>query len=119
VLFPIVAVGHHNCDPGLPWSEQFARLFPGAFHYEELNDEEAEDWTAFKRWEREAVRGYEVPGNPGRSLARSSIMLAQLPAGPRPVSLLRGLGATRVQAEAMKVYLRWQAQRAAIMRGRS
>jgi len=117
--FPISVVAHHNCDPGLPWSNEFARLFPGAFHYEQLDQGGTDDWAAFKAWERAAVRGYELPGNPGRSLSRSSIILAQVPPGPRPLSLLRGLGRLRDQSAALKLHLRWQARRAAIIRGKS
>lgn len=112
LLFPIAAIGHHNCDPGLPWSDQFARMFPGAFHYEQLAERRTSDWAEFKAWEREAVRGYELPGNPGRSLSRSSIMLAEIPPGPRPLSLLRSLGSLRDQSAALRLYVQWQAHRA-------
>ncbi len=115
ILFPIVVIAHHNSDPGVPWANQFAKLFPGAFHYEQL-DRGAEDWAQFKAWEREAVRGYEVPGNPGRSLSRSSLVMARVAPGPRPASILRGLGPLGQQATAFRLMMRWQADRARLMR---
>jgi hypothetical protein len=116
ILFPITVVAHHNSDPGMPWTIQFARLFPGAFHYEELRGEEVPGWAPFKTWEREAVKGYELPGKPGRSLSRSSLVLASVPPGPRPRSMVRGLGAARDQIAGFWLMSRWQRQRARMMR---
>lgn len=116
ILFPVTVVAHHNSDPGVPWANQFAKIFPGAFHYEQLDRGGAADWDTFKAWEREAVKGYELPGNPGRSLSRSSLVMATVPPGPRPASMIRGLGPIGQQASAFKLMTNWQTERARMMR---
>ncbi len=116
ILFPVRVIAHHNSDPGVPWTNQFAKLFPEAFHYEELARDVDDDWARFKAWEREAVKGYEVPGNPGRSLSRSSLVIAMVPAGPRPMSMLRGLGGFNNRVRAFRLMTRWQRDRARLMR---
>lgn len=117
LLYPISVIGHHNADPGTEWTEQFARLFPGAFHYETLADDSPR-WREFKAWEREAVKGYELPGNPGRSLSRSSLVLAEVAPGVRPPSLLSGLGGFRDVRSTKSLMRRWERRRAEIVRGR-
>ncbi len=122
-MFPIAVIAHHNADPGVPWADQFARLFPGTFYYEQLDRDNAADWAAFKAWEREAVKGYEVPanpalaGSPGRLLTRSSLVMALVPPGPQPVSLFGGLGGWLEQRAATKLKRRWESERARLMRG--
>ncbi len=73
---------HHNCPLDSRWGKEFAHVFPGAFHYEDLDLTSGEEWCAFKRWERNCVKDYEVAdvddGTVGRSLERSSLALARL-----------------------------------------
>lgn len=106
-VFPVAVVGHHNAELATPWGREFARLFPGAFHYESLGLDELAEWRRFKRWEREAVGGFELPGVPGRSLSASSLALARLPRAPRSKWwLLRGPGA-RGRLQAVALWRRW------------
>jgi len=81
LLFDVAVVAHHS-HLDLPWGRRFAKLFPGAFHYEALGLSAIQEWQAFKRWEREWVKGYETPdvshGLLGRSLAASSLAMAVL-----------------------------------------
>lgn len=116
LLFPITVVAHHNSEAGVPWTTQFAKLFPGAFHYEELARDTDDEWAQFKAWEREAVKGYELPGSPGRSLSRSSLVLTRVVPGPRPLSMLRGLRGFNDRVTAFRLMRRWQRHRAQIMR---
>ena len=119
VLFPIAAIAHHNSDPGLKWTDEFGRFFPGAFHYESLYRPDVAEWNAFKRWERETVNGYELPGLPGRSLVQSSLVLATVAATPRPISVLLALDGVRTRASAFSTLLKWQRRCALTMRGGS
>ena len=106
-LFPIVAVGQHNSDPGLAFTEEFARFFPGAYHYEDLLLADSAEWATFKRWEREAVKGYELPGRQGRSLSRSSMVLAAIPPGRRPASSLFAVEGTGARIAAFTTLMKW------------
>jgi hypothetical protein len=116
ILFPLVAVGHHNAEAGISWTDQFGRFFPGAFHYEQLQDGEDIRWTAFKTWEREFVHGYEVPGTPGRSLSRSSLALATIPAGHRPASALLAIDGLGSRTSAFRTLFKWQRLAAGVTR---
>lgn len=119
VLFPVVAVAHHNSDPGLPWSAQFARFFPGAYHYEDLDLRSSPVWHAFKEWEREAVGGYELAGTPGRSLSSSSLILSRIVGAPRTVATLMGIPGLRGRASMLTMLIRWQVATAQVMSGGS
>ncbi|HKY22418.1 MAG TPA: hypothetical protein VJM31_14480 [Vicinamibacterales bacterium] len=118
-MFSVVAVAHHNSDPGVPWTDQFVRLFPGAYHYESLALEEQEEWRRFKQWEAEAVDGYEVEGTPGRSLSRSSLVLTSVPHGRQSASQLGALGGWGSTLTARRLMARWNRDRARVMRGDS
>jgi len=91
LLFDVAVVAHHS-HLDLPWGRQFARLFPGAFHYEQLGLSDVQEWQAFKQWEREWVKGYETldvsQGAPGRSLAASTLAMAVLERTQRSASAL-------------------------------
>lgn len=80
VMFDIRVVAHHNCPLSAPWGQEFARVFPSAFHYEQLDLSAFPEWQDFKLWEREWVHDYEVYGEehgiPGRLLQASSLALA-------------------------------------------
>ncbi|MBM4134863.1 MAG: hypothetical protein FJ245_13980 [Nitrospira sp.] len=81
-VFNVVVVAHHNCPLESPWGKEFAEVFPGAFHYEDLMLAQAEEWRAFKTWERDCVKSYEISdeddGTVGRSLEMSSLAVARL-----------------------------------------
>lgn len=117
-MFPIHAVAHHNSDPQLPWTDQFIRFFPGAYHYEQVVANSAE-WQAFKRWERDAVGGYELPGTPGRSLSSSSLALALVAPGPHPIGMALGIPGLRARLSAIRTLVKWHRVRSSVMRARS
>lgn len=87
-LFDVQVVAHHNFPSDSPWEREFVEIFPGAFHYEDLDLAVDQEWQAFKRWENDWVHGYEHfdegHGVTGRSLDQSSLVLAVLPPGPQP-----------------------------------
>lgn len=117
VLYPVRVLAVHNADPGLAWTLEFGRLFPGAYHYESLDSGPSREWADFKAWEREAVKGYELPGTPGRSLSISSLAIAEVAAGPMPESRLEGLGGYAEKRAAMKLKRQWERRTGAILRG--
>jgi len=81
-MYDIQVIAHHNCFLGSPWGQEFAKVFPRAFHYEDLDLSSFSEWQEFKSWETEWVRGYEVSDaahdTVGRSLQTSSLAMASL-----------------------------------------
>ncbi len=83
MMFDIQVLAHHNCFLSSVWGQEFSGLFPGAFHYEELNLSVMPEWQGFKRWEFDWTHGYEQFDKEhnvmGRSLKASSLALAHIP----------------------------------------
>jgi hypothetical protein len=87
MMFDIRVVAHHNCPLSSPWGKEFSRVFPNAFHYEDIGLSGCSEWQEFKQWEGRWVHNYEVSdkahGLPGRSLKGSSLAMAYISALPR------------------------------------
>lgn len=107
VMFPVGVVAHHNCELVTPWGKEFAEVFPSAFHYESLGMAGIPEWDTLKRWEREWVRGYELPSIPGRSLAFSSLAMAVVSPEQRSKKRLVRLGAGAPRYNPMWLRLKW------------
>ena len=93
-LYDVAVVAHHNCTPGTPWREAFGRMFRSARNagdYQWTGSSIIESrWVSFKDWEKEWVRGSEIPSadcEEGRNLDRSSLAIAEV--APSERSLLR------------------------------
>lgn len=111
VMFDIGVIAHHNCPLSSPWGEEFARLFPGAFCYEDLNLSAVPEWQEFKHWEAAWVRGYEQfdkkHGMIGRSLQTSSLALATLPLDGRSVGRLFKAESLGAKYRALYLWSTW------------
>ncbi len=85
-LFDIRVISHHNFPSDSTWGQEFTRIFPGSFYYEGLGLASDPVWQAFKKWENDCVGGYEkfdeVHDSIGRSLQKSSLIMAVLPSDP-------------------------------------
>lgn len=107
LMFPITVVAHHNCELVTPWGREFSSVFPGAFHHDELDMAQVTEWQRFKVWERESVRGYELPGIPGRSLSSSSLALTIPGAEHRSYRQLLRLGGRPIRSSPPWLWAKW------------
>ncbi len=86
MLFDVRVISHHNFPSDSTWGQEFTKIFPGAFYYEDLGLASDPVWQAFKKWENGCVGGYELfdegHGVTGRSLQKSSLVMAMLPSDP-------------------------------------
>ena len=94
MLYDIHVIAHHNASITLDATKEFKRIFPGAYHYEDLDLSSIEEWQIFKQWEYENVSGWEfekeaddVNGFVGRSLEQSALVMTTQP--PKKLSVRR------------------------------
>lgn len=111
IMFDFRVIAHHNCPLDAPWGREFAEVFPGAFHYEDLSLEQIGEWREFKAWERQWVGEYEIYDEVhdarGRSLEASSLAMALV--GPNKPSSRRllELGITPLRYHPVWLWTRW------------
>ena len=111
IMFDVQIIAHHNCPLSSSWGREFAKVFPAAFHYEDLGLSADLRWQEFKRWEHEWVKGYEVydavHGIPGRSLDASSLAMAVVSPEQRSIRRLLKLRRGCLQYNPLWLWLKW------------
>jgi predicted O-methyltransferase YrrM len=114
-MFDVGVVAHHNCPLEASWGQEFSNLFPGAFHYEQLNLSVHGEWQEFKKWERDWVGGYEqydeVHMIRGRSLELSSLAMAVISQMKPSLSLFRGLVTRPLRYNPFWLWTKWSIRR--------
>jgi len=111
IMWEIRIVAHHNCPSLSPWGKEFGKVFPGAFHYEQLGLVDVPEWQEFKRWEKEWVKSYELydeaHGIPGRSLGASSLAMAVLAPEQRQKARVLELQSGHPRYNPLWLWLKW------------
>ncbi len=108
-MYSIKLVAHHNCRLSQPWG-QFAELFPGAFHYEELGLSASPEWLDFKRWEQQWVSESESYDQLNRPLELSSLAIACPSRSPESsIGSFRLLIKSAVGFGAFLLWIKWSA----------
>lgn len=91
--FPVRVVAHHNIESASLWWKEFATVYQGAQHFEDLGLQGDPAWEAFRVWEHKATGGYTVEDTahnlPGRTLDESSLGFAVIPEADRASLLTR------------------------------
>jgi len=89
IKFSPALVALHNIPARHACCGEFRRLFPDAFHLEQLPLQDDPEWQSFRDWELEVVsRGGDGEHGP-RDLADTSLVMAMHPPRPGVGQLLR------------------------------
>jgi hypothetical protein len=115
VFTDIHVIAHHNCPAESSWGEQFTQMFPGRFHYEDLELDGIQEWAEFKKWEAQWVGDYELYDEVhqvvGRSLQTSSLAMAILPSGQRPARRVFDLKGETLRYHPVLLWIKWSLSR--------